>query len=199
MSSAFFLTIFKYGNLLFAAAVAPMLNSLSFPMSKKIVKLELANPRFSKAEIRDHASEFVLYSRYSGFVLDDFNSDLREAKLLPIKSDFNELYKLLLDTTLDNAKVLYQLTKLYPSFGNWKIKCLTPGVDITSFVFKPAKPEKKKAKKAPAKPAKKVVSNSSRKPKASKPAKPAKPAKKKSASKPAKKKTAAKKPSKKKR
>lgn len=182
----------------------PVLNFTTFQMSKKIVKLELANPRFSKADMRDHASEFVLYSRYSGFVLDNFNEDLRNSKLLPIKSDFNELYKLILETTLDNAKVLFQLTKLYPSFGNWKIKCLTPGADITSFVFKPAKPEKKKAKKATAKPVKKVVSNSSQKPKASKPAKPATKKKsaaksvKKSTSQPAKRKPAAKKPSKKK-
>lgn len=179
-------------------------------MSKKIVKLELANPRFSKADMRDHASEFVLYSRYSGFVLDSFNNDLRNSKLVPIKSDFNELYKLILETTLDNAKVLYQLTKLYPSFGNWKIKCLTPGEDITTFVFKPAKPEKekKKAKKAAAKPVKKVspiLPNAPKKPKASKPAKAAKPsakpmpkkksapkAVKKSALKPAKKKSPAK-------
>ena len=176
-----------------------VLNFFPFPMSKKIVKLELANPRFSKVEIRDHASEFVLYSRYSGFVLDNFNEDLRNAKLLPIKSDFNELYKLMLETSLDNARVLYQLTKLYPSFGNWKIKCLTPATDITTFVFKPAKPEKKKPQKAAAKPAKKVVSNSSKAAKKPSPAKASKPANKKSASKPAKKKSAAKPVSKKKR
>lgn len=168
-------------------------------MSKKIVKLELANPRFTKAEIREHASEFFLYSRYSGFVLEDFNNHLRNAKLLPIKSDFNELYKLILETTLDNAKVLYQLTKLYPSFGNWKIKCLTPGTDITNFVFKPAKPEKKKAKKGAAKAAKKKPSIPSARPKKAKAPKTSKPAKKKSAPKPSKKKSAAKKSSRKKR
>ncbi len=176
-----------------------MLDFLLFKMSKKIVKLELSNPRFSKADIRDHASEFVSYSRYSGFTLENYADDLRNAKLLPIKSDFNELFKLIMETTMDNAKVLYQLTKLYPSFGNWKIKCLTPGADITNFVFKPAVPEKKKKKTAAEKPVKKVraiPSKASTKPKVSKPAKPAK---KKSASKPAKKKAAAKKPSKKKR
>lgn len=119
-------------------------------MSKKIVKIELANPRYSKADIRDHASEFILYSRYSGYVLEDFNNHLRSAKLAPIKSDFNDLYKLVLETTLDNAKVLYQLTKLYPSFGNWKLKCLTPGMDIATFVFKPTAPEKKKSKQVSA-------------------------------------------------
>ncbi len=163
-------------------------------MSKNIVKLELTNPRFSKAEIREHASEFILYSRYSGFILEEFNHHLRNAKLIPIKSDFNDLYKLALETTVDNAKVLYQLTKLYPSFGNWKIKCLTPGVDITQFVFKPAKPEKPKkaVKKAASKQVKKAKPAAKKKPVAKKGAKKAAP-KKKPAPKKAAKKTAPKK------
>ena len=173
-----------------------VLKFIPLKMSKKIVKLELTNSRFSKADIRDHASEFVSYSRYSGFTLVNYTDDLRNSKLLPIKSDFNELFKLLLETTLDNAKVLYQLTKLYPSFGNWKIKCLTPGVDITNYVSKPTAPEKKKKKKVAAKPVKKVVASvakGAKKPKASKAAK------KKSAAKPANKKASAKKPAKKRR
>lgn len=135
---------------------------------KKIVKIELTNPRFSKTEIMGHASEFILYARYSGFILENLNEHLREAKLVPIKSDFNESSKIHLETTIDNAKMLYQLTKMYPSFGNWKIRPLSKGIDITTFAFKPQKVKKKKTKKAPAKkaapPKKKApVSNKKRK------------------------------------
>jgi hypothetical protein len=118
---------------------------------KKLIKLELRNSRFQKNELKDHASEFILYSRYSGMVLDKFNEHLRDSKLVAVKSDFMESFKLEVETTVDNARILNQLTKLYPSFANWRIKPVTKGVDITALPSPPSKPKKKKIK--PAKPA----------------------------------------------
>lgn len=160
---------------------------------KKIVKIELRNPRYQKAELKDHASEFILYSRYSGFAMEGFNEHLRDAKLVPVKSDFMESFKLELETTIDNAKILYQLTKLYPSFSNWKVRAITSGVDIvTTTSPRPSVPAKKS--KLTAKP---IGEKTSGKVAAKKPAK-VQP-KKKSAKKPAKsqpKKKSAKKPAK---
>ncbi|MBI3580610.1 MAG: hypothetical protein HY098_00765 [Nitrospinae bacterium] len=118
---------------------------------KKLIKIELGNSRFQKTELKDHASEFILYSRYSGYVLEGFNEQLREAKLLPTKSEFMETFKLELETTIENARIIHQLTKLYPSFGNWKIRAVTKGVDVTALPSFPSKP-KKKARAKPAKP-----------------------------------------------
>jgi hypothetical protein len=142
--------------------------------SKKLVKLELRNTRFQKTELKDHASEFILYSRYSGLILEGFNEHLRDSKLVAIKSDFMESYKLEVETTVENARMIYQLTKLYPSFANWRIKAITKGVDVTLPPAPPSKPKKKKAK-----PAKPTAKKASAKPKAKKaPTKPKKPAKK---------------------
>ena len=138
---------------------------------KKLIKIELGNSRFQKTELKDHASEFILYSRYSGYTLEGFNEHLREAKLLPTKSEFMETFKLELETTIENARVIHQLTKLYPSFGNWRVRAVTKGVDITVLPALPSKPKKKtkaKPKRKPAKPKKAV----SKRPKAAK--KPAK-------------------------
>ncbi|MBI5179353.1 MAG: hypothetical protein HZA04_08880 [Nitrospinae bacterium] len=157
------------------------------PVSKKkLVKIELKNPRYNKAELKDHASEFILYSRYSGYLMEDFNEHLRNAKLLQVKSGFMENFKLEVETYTENARILYQLTKLYPSFNNWSIRVITPGVDIATVTPKQPRPEKKKPAKKKAKPARAA------KPKKAKSAKPAKPKpapKKKAAKKPATKKT----------
>jgi hypothetical protein len=150
---------------------------------KKMVKLELRNSRFHKAELKDHASEFILYSRYSGYTLDEFNEHLRDAKLVAVKSDFMESFKLEVETTVDNARIIHQLTKLYPSFANWRIKVMTKGVDITALPSLPTKPKKKKAAPAKAKPVAKAK-KAAAKPKAKKA--PAKPTKKKAAPKKAK-------------
>lgn len=159
---------------------------------KKLVKLELRNSRFQKTELKDHASEFILYSRYSGMVLDRFNEHLRDAKLVAVKSDFMESFKLEIETTVDNARILNQLTKLYPSFANWRIKPVTKGVDVTALPSPPSKPKKKKSK-----PAKPSAKKKAPKPKAKKKAVPPKKSVKKPAKKEAKK--AAKKADKKKK
>ncbi len=135
---------------------------------KKLIKIELGNSRFQKTELKDHASEFILYSRYSGYTLEGFNEHLREAKLLPTKSEFMETFKLELETTIENSRVIHQLTKLYPSFGNWRVRAVTKGVDITALPSLPSKPKKKtkaKPKKA-ARPKKAAKKPAKKKPKA---------------------------------
>ncbi|MBI3795243.1 MAG: hypothetical protein HY280_11040 [Nitrospinae bacterium] len=139
---------------------------------KRLFRFELRNTRFQKSELKEHASEFVLYSRYSGFTLEDFNEHLRLAKLTPVKSDFMESFRLELETTLDNARIINQLTKLYPSFGNWKIKSIGPVIDISGMPTPPA-PQKKAKKSAPKKAAKpkKAVKKKAPAKRAGKPAK----------------------------
>ncbi len=124
---------------------------------KKLVKIELISPRYTRAELRDHASEFALYARYAGYVLDDFNIHLAESKLHPLKPDIAERnHKLVIETTLDNARILYQITQIYPSFSSWRIKALSSNIELASLSLGKAgkkTPKKKKpAKKLKAKP-----------------------------------------------
>ena len=167
----------EYGRI---SAFARNNRSLGRTMGKKkFVKIELRNSRFQKTELKDHASEFILYSRYSGYTLEGFNEHLRDAKLLQMKSDFMESFKLEVDTTLENARVIHQLTKLYPSFANWRIRAITKGADVSLSPSLPSKPKKKKKSK-PAKTKKKAAPKKAKKavkPKKATPKK--KPAKKK--------------------
>jgi hypothetical protein len=132
---------------------------------KKLVKIELKNTRFQKTELKEHASEFILYSRYSGYTMEGFNEHLRDAKLIPVKTGFLESYKLEVETSVDNARIITQLTKLYPSFGNWKVRAITSGVDIAALpsanlakAKKKSKPSKAAEKKAKPKKEKKQAS-----------------------------------------
>ena len=94
---------------------------------KKLVKLELTNPRYSRAELKDHASEFIHYARYAGYVLKDFNAHLTASKLHPVKPEISERnHRLSIETTIENAKMLSQIIRIYPSFGNWRLKMITP-------------------------------------------------------------------------
>lgn len=94
---------------------------------KKLVKLELTNPRYSRAELKDHASEFIHYARYAGYVLRDFNAHLTASKLHPVKPEISERnHRLSIETTIENAKMLSQIIRIYPSFGNWRLKMITP-------------------------------------------------------------------------
>ena len=94
---------------------------------KKLVKLELTNPRYSRAELKDHASEFIHYARYAGYVLKDFNHHLSASKLHPLKPEISERnHRLSVETTIDNAKMLSQIIRIYPSFSNWRLKMITP-------------------------------------------------------------------------
>ncbi len=120
---------------------------------KKIIKIELSNPRFTRAELRDHASEFIHYAGYAGYVLAGFNKHLSQAKIYPLKPEIAERnHRLILETTLINARIIYQITQIYPSFKNWRIKSLVAGVSL-------APPSRKKPATAPSsakKPVKKV-------------------------------------------
>jgi len=117
---------------------------------KKLVKIELSNPRFTRVELRDHASEFIHYAGYAGYVLEGFNKHLSQAKIYPLKPEIAERnHRLVLETTLINARIIYQITQIYPSFKNWRIKSLVAGVSL-------APPSRKKTATAPA-PAKKTA------------------------------------------
>ncbi len=126
-------------------------------VKKKLVKIELISPRYTRAELRDHASEFALYAKYAGYLLDGFNIHLAESKLHPLKPDIAERnHKLVMETTLDNARILYQITQIYPSFSSWRIKALSPNVELASISLgksgKKTLEKKKPAKKPKAKP-----------------------------------------------
>jgi len=100
-------------------------------VAKKVVKIELSNPRFDRLELKDHASEFIHYAKYAGYILDGFNKHISSGKLFPLKPEIAERnHRLILETTLANAKIIHQITKIYPSFKNWTIKSLSPGVDL---------------------------------------------------------------------
>jgi len=117
---------------------------------KKLVKIELSNPRFTRVELRDHASEFIHYAGYAGYVLEGFSKHLSQAKIFPLKPEIAERnHRLILETTLVNARIIYQITQIYPSFKNWRIKSLVAGVSL-------APPSRKKTAPAPA-PAKKTA------------------------------------------
>ena len=107
-----------------------------------MVKIELANTRFVRSELKDHASEFVHYAKYAGYMLTGFNKHLAMAKIFPLKPEIAERnHRLVVETTLPNAKVLFQITQIYPSFKNWTIKSLTPDAEINVPARKPAKTE----------------------------------------------------------
>jgi hypothetical protein len=144
---------------------------------KKMVKIELANTRFVRSELKDHASEFIHYAKYAGYMLTGFNKHLTMAKIFPLKPEIAERnHRLVVETTLLNAKVLFQITQIYPSFKNWSIKSLTPDAEINATARKvtkievasKGKPVGKKKKVAEAgssnKNAKKSVKKSAKKP-----------------------------------
>lgn len=122
---------------------------------KKLIKLELLNVRYTRKELKDHASEFIHYARYAGYVLKDFNIHLSASKLHPLKPDIAERnHRLAVETTIDNAKIIYQIIQIYPSFSSWKIKMISPNLDLAvafkkASVAKPSDPQKPaiKAKK----------------------------------------------------
>jgi len=130
---------------------------------KKLVKIELSNPRFTRVELRDHASEFIHYAGYAGYVLEGFNKHLSQAKIYPLKPEIAERnHRLILETTLINARIIYQITQIYPSFKNWHIKSLVAGVSLAppsrkkaAMASAPAKKATKKAEKSVKKTAKK--------------------------------------------
>lgn len=104
-----------------------------------MVKIELANTRFVRSELKDHASEFIHYAKYAGYILLGFNKHLASAKIFPLKPEIAERnHRLVVETSLLNAKVLFQITQIYPSFKNWSIKSLTPDMEINVPVRKPA-------------------------------------------------------------
>jgi len=106
---------------------------------KKMVKIELANTRFVRSELKDHASEFIHYAKYAGYILFGFNKHLASAKIYPLKPEIAERnHRLVVETSLLNAKVLFQITQIYPSFKNWSIKSLTPDMEINVPARKPA-------------------------------------------------------------
>lgn len=125
---------------------------------KKLVKLELTNPRYSRAELKDHASEFIHYARYAGYVLRDFNGHLSASKLHPVKPEISERnHRLSIETTIENAKMLSQIIRIYPSFSNWRLKMITPISERAAARLEKSntkKPIKKKVKKAKKKPVK---------------------------------------------
>jgi len=126
---------------------------------KKLVKIELSNPRFTRIELRDHASEFIHYAGYAGYVLEGFNKHLSQAKIYPLKPEIAERnHRLVLETTLINARVIYQITQIYPSFKNWRIKSLIAGVSLA-----PTARKKAATAPAPAKKAKKSVKKTAKK------------------------------------
>lgn len=146
---------------------------------KKLVKIELSNTRYVRSELKDHASEFILYARYAGYVLNNINEHLSTAKLYPLKPDIAERnHKIILETTLENAKILQQITQIYPSFSSWRIKMVSPKsaslLETTSKVksSKKAKPKRKKpsrkVKKSKPKKSAKKKKKTSRKAKKSK-------------------------------
>ncbi|MDH5542641.1 MAG: hypothetical protein OEY64_06720 [Nitrospinota bacterium] len=96
-----------------------------------MVKIEMANSRFVRTELKDHASEFIHYAKYAGYMLGSFNKHLALAKIYPLKPEIAERnHRLIIETTLANAKILFQITQIYPSFKNWMIKPITPGVEL---------------------------------------------------------------------
>lgn len=98
-----------------------------------MVKIEMANTRYVRSELKDHASEFVHYAKYAGYMLGGFNKHLAMAKIFPLKPEIAERnHRLVIETTLLNAKVLFQITQIYPSFKNWTIKSLTPDAEISA-------------------------------------------------------------------
>jgi hypothetical protein len=134
---------------------------------KKLVKLELTNPRYSRAELKDHASEFIHYARYAGYVLKDFNMHLSASKLHPVKPEISERnHRLSIETTIENAKMLSQIIRIYPSFSNWRLKMISPFAERSA-----SKPAKTKPKKTVKKKVKKPAGKTTKKPKAKKPKK----------------------------
>ena len=133
---------------------------------KNIVKFELLNPRYSRSELKDHASEFIHYARYAGYVLKDFNVHLSRAKLHPLKPEIAERnHRLCIETTTENAKIILQIIRIYPSFSNWKLKMHSPDVDLESAPGKQKKPPKakKSEKSAKAKKTAKTVKKAAKK------------------------------------
>ena len=139
---------------------------------KKLVKLELTNPRYSRVELKDHASEFIHYARYAGYVLKDFNIHLSASKMHPVKPEISERnHRLSVETTIENAKMLAQIIRIYPSFSNWRMKMLTPMPERAAPKPKTKsvkKTGKKVVKKSKTKKAKKAVKKSKKKSVASK-------------------------------
>lgn len=161
---------------------------------KKLVKLELTNSRYSRVELKDHASEFIYYARYAGYVLKDFHTHLNASKLHPVKPEIAERnHRLSVETTIENARMLSQIIRIYPSFSNWRLKMISPVPErLLTMPDRPAKATvkkkvKKTVKKKVKKKAKKAVSKTTKKSKAKKSKKTAKKsAKKKTAKKAAK-------------
>lgn len=153
---------------------------------KKLVKLELMNSRYSRVELKDHASEFIYYARYAGYVLKDFHTHLNASRLHPVKPEIAERnHRLSIETTIENARMLSQIIRIYPSFSNWRLKMISPVSERLMTI--PDKPAKATVKKKVKKKTKKAVSKAAKKSKAKKSKKTAKKAaKKKSAKKAAK-------------
>ncbi|GMT42117.1 MAG: hypothetical protein IEMM0002_0528 [bacterium] len=112
---------------------------------KKTVKLELMNPRYTRAELRDHAAEFIPYARYAGYMLHDFNAHLNASRLHPVKPEIAErIHRLSIETTMENANILSQIIRIYPSFGTWKLKLIAASLSASPSIKSRAKPKTKK-------------------------------------------------------
>lgn len=149
---------------------------------KKLVKLELMNSRYSRIELKDHASEFIYYARYAGYVLKDFHTHLNVSKLHPVKPEIAERnHRLSIETTIENARMLSQIIRIYPSFSNWRLKMISPVPE--RLMTMPDRPAKATVKKKVKKKTKKAVSKTTKKSKAKKSKKTAKKAAKKKSSK----------------
>lgn len=100
---------------------------------KKMVKLELTNSRYSRVELKDHAAEFIPYARYAGYMLVNFNTHLGSSKVYPLKPEIAERnHRLNIETTMENAKILSRIIRIYPSFNTWGLKVLATNVNFAS-------------------------------------------------------------------
>lgn len=142
-----------------------------------MVKIEFQNSRYLGPQLREYMSEFIHYSRYAGFNLNDFHRHLSKAELKPMSPESQQpTSRLVMETTQENLNKIQSLIESYAVFNTWKIRILSakkggnsnggqkPKKSVSSKPKLAAKSVKKAAskkpvpKKSPAKSAKKPVS-----------------------------------------
>lgn len=136
------------------------------------VRLELRNLRYPDRELKEHLSEFIHYSRYSGIELGNFNQVISKAVLIGGEEGPDLRYggALVIETSQKTANLLAKLVQMYPVFSTWDIRVSQP--KKSSAKSKSINKKEKKVmatKKAAAKkPAKKAAKKAAPKKKAAK-------------------------------
>jgi hypothetical protein len=124
-----------------------------------MVKVEFQNPRYLGHQLREYMAEFIHYSKYAGFQLNDFHRHLSKAQLKPVIPDAQQqVNRIILETTQENLNKIQQLIESYPVFNTWKVRILgiKPRTAVGSGKPKGSRKRSMK-KKTPAKSAKPAV------------------------------------------